>query len=235
MRAETITAESARAIVDAAGELERFAKGPAAAAVGEQLAFVTALPRTSAAELVLKDARNFASSLRALDTRKVVLVPWRRENESVVRFALVRADAELAQAPAPSTTLQGLWEIAAVTAAGLVLWVVSPAAVLVGAGVYIVDAYAAYKLAEAKAAEGLATAQQTLSAAIAAAAARGDTKTVQALTAAMAQANRAAAASNPSWMDQILGTIRDAAAGAAGGFGAVALFLALLAFSRQRR
>lgn len=232
------------AIQSSASELEAYIKGPVQAAVGRRLAYYETLCSVGESKLAAwigpadvqlnqkldQDARNLARSLRALDEGRVVLVPWLRDGSREVQFAIVqREDA----AQYSAVGLSGLWTVLGVGAA-LVLVVVAPELALIGAGIYLIDAYVSYKTAQVAADAALARTKENLSAALRSAQQRGDTAQVTAITQAMQAANTAAASSNPSWIDSIINAGKAAAAGAAGGAGVLALLFFLMSRREQR-
>lgn len=231
------------AIQSQAAELEAFAKGPAQSAVGRRLDYYNALSAIAGGSLnawisdgnvieneqANQEALNVARSLRVLDLRKAVLVPWQNADSNKMKFAMAARDVGMLES---SNGLGGLWTVLAV-AAGITLFLVEPGAALIGAGIYLVDAYLAYQTVEANARETLARTQENLSNAYAQAQKRGDTAQADAILAAMKTAEAAAANSNPGWMDSILGTVKDVAKGAVGGFAGAGAVLLLLFFMER--
>jgi len=245
MQAVTITdPRQVAALHQQVAELEAYAKGSVQTALGKRLAYYTTIAAMAGPQLstwiseggVLENeqateaARNVARSLRALDIKIAVIVPWQAANSSSVKFAIATRDVgELDQ------SLRGLWTVLAV-AAGITLFLVEPGAAIAGAGIYLVDAYLGYKTVEANARETLARTQENMSNALALAQKRGDTTQANAILAAMQAASKAADDADPSWLDRILGVAKSVAAGAAGGFGAAAgIVLFLILASRARR
>ncbi len=245
MQAVTITdPRQVAALRQQVAELEAFAKGSVQTALGRRLAYYGTIAAMAGPKLgewisegnvieneqATEAARNVARSLRALDTKIAILVPWQAADSSSVKFAVAARDTgELDQ------SLRGLWTVLAV-AAGITLFLVDPGVVIAGAGLYLVDAYLAYKTVEEQARATLARTQENMSNALALAQKRGDTTQAAAILAAMKAATNAADNADPSWLDRILGVAKNAVAGAAGGFGAAAVVVLFLLFaSRERR
>jgi hypothetical protein len=234
-----------------ARELEAFAKGPAQHAVARRLAYYTRLCAMAGPSLSTwigaasveenqradTDALNFARSVRLLDQRRMVLVPWQSGAGSAIRFAVASADAstleESSSGGLGEASSWGMWSILGAAAGGITLFLLAPETLIIGAGVYLADAYLSYKKAEALAAASLARTQENMSNALALAQKRGDKPQVAAILAAMQSANAAAANTNPGWMDSILGTLKKASGAAFEGAGAILLVL-LLVGSMQR-
>ncbi len=223
---------------DQAGALEAYAKGSVQNALGKRLAFYNRLCAVAGDNLpawisdgsiaendqATEEARNVVLSLRALDTKHAVLIPWQQSNSAELKFAIAAPDAGTLE-----QTLGGLWTMLAVAAGtGITVFLVGPGIVLAGAGIYLADAFLSYKTVESRATETLARTRENLTGALMQAQKRGDTQQAAAILAALQSADAAAANANPSWMDQLIGAGKGIAAGAAGGFAAVAVLLFLL-------
>jgi hypothetical protein len=224
---------------DQAGELEAYAKGAVQNALGKRLAFYNRLCAVAGDNLAAwisdgsvaendqatLEARNVALSLRALDTRHAVLVPWQSSSSSSVKFAIASPDMGQVE---PSA-LGGLWSMLAVAAGvGVTVFLLGPGITIAGAGIYLADAYLSYATVESRAKETLQRTRENLTGALLQAQKRGDKAQAAAILEALQSADAAAANANPSWLDQIIGAGKNAAAGAFGGLAAVAVLFVLL-------
>jgi hypothetical protein len=199
------SAEQSRAMTSSARELEPYARGQATLAVLRRYAYwqslvssaqpyggVALLAKLVGGDLVNANdnadfaASQFASVLRGLDDGSLELVGW-VESASSTDVTLAVTKAGLIARPL------GFWPLVPVLVVG---------ALVVGAGVYLANAWVAMRAVEANADALRAQTQAKVTAAVAGVAAQ-DPQAAAALADALERANNAAAGVQPGLLDQL--------------------------------
>lgn len=216
-----------------AGELQRYVQGTAALAIARRAAFWDALRREATrmlgadAEMAMqtiagaelyarnlqadRDAATFAELVSGLTAGRYQLAPWVEADgrDVATHFGVVRAGQ------------LGLWPLVPV------LIIAAGAAALAGAWV-LADLYLQSRKLEAEADQTRAQTASRITAAVTQLSA-SDPQAAAQLATALSQANAAANAAQPSWLDRLVQGAKDVVAGAAtSGFGGVAVALGLL-------